>query len=70
MIGLFKLYDNTGVTLYELMLLNVRDGTLSLKVKHFNPDFTAWEEKGDLTAPVNWWFPIPVTSYPTGSCRA
>jgi hypothetical protein len=47
MIGLFKLYDNTGVTLYELMLLNVRDGTLSLKVKHFNPDFTAWEEKGD-----------------------
>lgn len=24
------------------------EGTLSLKVKHFNPDFTAWEEKDDF----------------------
>ena len=23
----------------------VEDGTLSLKVKHFNPDFTAWEDQ-------------------------
>ncbi|MBT8103384.1 MAG: hypothetical protein KJO95_10470 [Gammaproteobacteria bacterium] len=47
MIGLFKLYGDDGVAFYELLLLSVEDGTLSLKVKHFSPDFSAWEEKGD-----------------------
>jgi len=47
MIGLFKLLGDDGVTFYELLLLSVEDGSLSLKVKHFNPDFTAWEEKAD-----------------------
>lgn len=47
MVGLFKLYGDDGVAFYELLLLNVEDGTLSLKVKHFNADFSAWEEKPD-----------------------
>jgi len=47
MVGLFKLLGDEGVAFYELILLSVEDGTLSLKVKHFNPDFTAWEEKAD-----------------------
>lgn len=47
MVGLFKLYGDEGVAFYELLVLVVEDGTLGLKVKHFNPDFTAWEEKGD-----------------------
>jgi hypothetical protein len=47
MIGLFKLFDDTGVAFYEILLMTVEDGTLSLKVKHFSPDFTAWEEKED-----------------------
>ena len=47
MIGFFKLFGDEGVAFYELLLLSVEDGTLSLKVKHFNPDFTAWEEKAD-----------------------
>ena len=47
MVGLFKLYGEEGVSFYELLLLTVEDGTLSLKVKHFNPDFSAWEEKAD-----------------------
>ena len=47
MVGLFKLLDDEGVSFYEILLLTVDDGTLSLKVKHFNADFTAWEEKGD-----------------------
>lgn len=47
MVGLFKLYGDEGVAFYEILLLSVEDGTLSLKVKHFNPDFTAWEEKAD-----------------------
>lgn len=48
MVGLFKVYDEKGVSFYEIMLLTVDEGTLSLKVKHFNADFTAWEEKGDF----------------------
>lgn len=47
MVGLFKLFGDDGVAFYELLLLSVEDGTLSLKVKHFNPDFSAWEEKAD-----------------------
>jgi hypothetical protein len=47
MIGLFKLYGDDGVTFYEILLLSVEEGTLSLKVKHFNADFSAWEEKPD-----------------------
>jgi hypothetical protein len=47
MVGLFKLFSDEGVAFYELLLLIVEDGTLSLKVKHFNPDFSAWEDKAD-----------------------
>lgn len=48
MIGLFKLYGDEGVSFYELLELRVEDGSLSLKVKHFNADFTAWEDKADF----------------------
>lgn len=47
MIGTFKLIDGDAVSFYELMMLSVDDGRLSLKVKHFNADFTAWEDKDD-----------------------
>ena len=47
MVGMFKLYGDDGVAFYELLLMTVEDGTLSLKVKHFSDDFSAWEEKGD-----------------------
>jgi hypothetical protein len=47
MIGFFKLTDGNGVVFYELLLLVEEEGSLSLKVKHFNADFTAWEEKAD-----------------------
>ncbi len=48
MVGFFKLFGDDGVTFYEILLLSVDDDTLSLKVKHFNPDFTAWEDKADF----------------------
>lgn len=48
MIGLFKLYSEEGVAFYELLLLTVENGTLSLKVKHFGADFSAWEDKADF----------------------
>ena len=48
MVGLFKLLGDDGVAFYELLLLSVEEGTLSLKVKHFSADFSAWEEKPDF----------------------
>ncbi len=48
MVGLFKLYGDDGVAFYEILLLTVDDGTLSLKVRHFNADFTAWENKDEF----------------------
>jgi hypothetical protein len=47
MIGFFKLMDGDEVVFYELLLLVEEEGSLSLKVKHFNADFTAWEDKAD-----------------------
>lgn len=45
MIGMFKLLKEGRVAFYELVLLVEEEGSLSLKVKHFNDDFTAWEDK-------------------------
>ena len=47
MIGFFKLLSDDQVVFYELLLLVEEEGSLSLKVKHFNADFTAWEDKED-----------------------
>ncbi len=47
MVGMFKMFDDQSIRFYELMLLTVEAGTLSFKVRHFNPDFTAWEDKDD-----------------------
>jgi hypothetical protein len=48
MVGLFKLMDNDQVSFYEIMLLVVVDGRLSLRVKHFSADFVAWEAQEDF----------------------
>lgn len=50
MVGMFKLYGDDGVRFYELMLLTVENGTLVMKIKHFNADFSAWEEKTDYVS--------------------
>lgn len=47
MVGLFKMMNGNDVSFYEIMLLVEEEGSLSLKVKHFHADFTAWEEKDD-----------------------
>ncbi len=47
MVGMFKLFDESGASMYELMVMTVEDGTLSLKIRHFGADFTAWEEKDE-----------------------
>lgn len=47
MIGMWKLLDGDQVNFYELLLLVEEEGSLSIKVKHFSADFTAWEDKED-----------------------
>ena len=47
MVGMFKLFGDDGVAMYELMVITVENGTLSLKIRHFSPDFTAWEDKDE-----------------------
>lgn len=47
MVGMWKLIDGDQVVFYEIMLLVEEEGSLSLKVKHFNSDLTAWEDKED-----------------------
>lgn len=47
MVGMFKLFGDDGVSMYELMVMTVEDGTLNLKIRHFGADFTAWEEKDE-----------------------
>jgi len=45
MAGTFRLVQNDSPQFYEMLML-VPDGqSVSYRVKHFNPDFTGWEEK-------------------------
>jgi hypothetical protein len=47
MMGMFRLVREGKTSFYELMTLVEENGRLSLRVKHFNPDLTGWEEKGE-----------------------
>ncbi len=47
MVGLFKLFDGNQPRFYEILLLTVENDSLSLKVRHFNADFSAWEDKDE-----------------------
>lgn len=45
MMGMFR-YEREGkLVFYEFLTLAEQDGSLVLRVKHFNPDMTGWEEK-------------------------
>lgn len=50
MVGHFQLVRDGAVALYEIMLIDVAEGGLRMRVKHFNADFTAWEDKGEWHA--------------------
>ncbi|HET9231942.1 MAG TPA: DUF6265 family protein [Vitreimonas sp.] len=45
MVGHFRLVRDGVVAFYEICLLDVVDGGLRMRVKHFNPDFVGWEER-------------------------
>jgi len=48
MVGMWKLLKDDQIVFYELMLLVEEEGSLSIKVKHFSEDFTAWEDKKEF----------------------
>lgn len=45
MLGLFRLVRDGKPVFYELMTVVEEKGSLVLRLKHFNPDLTGWEEK-------------------------
>lgn len=45
MMGMYRLVLKGEPSFYEFMHLSEDRGSLVLKLKHFNPDLTAWEEK-------------------------
>ncbi|MBX7501180.1 hypothetical protein K3181_06980 [Qipengyuania sp. YG27] len=51
MVGTFvQQADDTAIRFTEHMYLIEDDGTLVLRLKHFNADLTGWEEKDDMLA--------------------
>ena len=45
MMGMYRLVVDGKVSFYEFMNMVEENGSLVLKLKHFNPDLTGWEEK-------------------------
>lgn len=45
MLGLFRLVRDNRPVFYELLTVLEEGGSLVLRIKHFNPDMTGWEEK-------------------------
>lgn len=45
MMGMFRQVNDGKVVFYELMTLVEENGSIVLRLKHFNPNLTGWEEK-------------------------
>jgi hypothetical protein len=45
MMGMYRLMRDGKPVFYELLTLVEESGSLILRLKHFNPDLTGWEEK-------------------------
>jgi hypothetical protein len=45
MMGMYRLLKDGKPVFYEFLMLVEENGTLAMKLKHFNPDFSGWEEK-------------------------
>jgi len=45
MMGMYRSLRDGKPVFYEFMQFVEAEGTISLRLKHFNPDFSAWEEK-------------------------
>lgn len=45
MLGMYRLVKSDGVAFYEILTIAEDAGSIVLRLKHFNPDLTGWEEK-------------------------
>ncbi len=49
MIGTFRMWENGKLIFSEFMNLTQDGESVSMKLKHFNPDLSGWEEKEEWT---------------------
>ena len=45
MMGMFQMFKDGKILIYEFIQIVEENGSLVLKLKHFNADFSGWEEK-------------------------
>ncbi len=45
MMGMYRNIKGNAALFYELLTLSEEKGSLVIRLKHFNPDMTGWEEK-------------------------
>lgn len=45
MVGMFRLVKEGKIVFTELVYIIEQNNTLTLRLKHFSPEFTGWEEK-------------------------
>jgi hypothetical protein len=45
MIGYFRYWRDGQPQFYEFMVMDVVEGGVRMRLKHFNPDYTAWEDR-------------------------
>ncbi len=46
--GVFRTVADGEVIFYEMFALTEHEGSLVLRLKHFNPDMTGWEDKEEM----------------------
>ena len=46
--GMYRLVKDGKVVFYELLTLTEKNGSVVLRLKHFNADLTGWEEKATV----------------------
>ena len=46
--GVFRTVTDGHVLFYEIFVLTEHEGSLVLRLKHFNPDMTGWEDKEEM----------------------
>jgi hypothetical protein len=50
MVGMYRGLKDDAPSFQELLVLREEAGSLMIRLKHFNPDMTGWEEKAQVVA--------------------
>jgi hypothetical protein len=48
MLGSYRMIKDGRAVFYELCTISEESGSLTLRIKHFHPDLTGWEEKSEV----------------------